>query len=87
MADASASARWRHDLKNQLGIVLGFSELLLNELDSASAHRADIEEIHTAAQRALDLMAALPGENVDGAENVDTSQQDGHLPASGEDAT
>jgi signal transduction histidine kinase len=60
MTDAPAPARWLHDLKNQLGIVLGFSELLLNELEPGSAHRADLEEIHTAAQRALDLVAAAP---------------------------
>ena len=47
MTDAPAPARWLHDLKNQLGIVLGFSELLLNELEPGSAHRADLEEIHT----------------------------------------
>ena len=62
MTDRMPTDRWRHDLKNQLGIVLGFSELLLNEFDPASAHRADIEEIHTAAQRALDLLAAVPAE-------------------------
>ncbi len=58
MTDAPARDRWRHDLKNQLGIVLGFSELLLNELDPASTHRADVEEIHTAAKRALEIVAA-----------------------------
>jgi hypothetical protein len=85
MADASVLARWRHDLKNQLGIVLGFSELLLNELDPASAQRADIEEIHVAAQRALELLATLPGEVVENVENIDHL---GHRKAvSGEDAT
>jgi signal transduction histidine kinase len=84
MADASVLARWRHDLKNQLGIVLGFSELLLNELDPASAQRADIGEIHVAAQRALELLATLPGEVVENVERIDL----GHRKAvSGEDAT
>jgi signal transduction histidine kinase len=59
MTDRLARDRWRHDLKNQLGVVLGFSELLLAELDPSNAHRADIEEIHAAAQRALDLVATL----------------------------
>ncbi len=85
MADESALARWRHDLKNQLGIVLGFSELLLNELDPASAHRADIDEIHVAAERALELLATLPGE---AAETVVESVNPGHRKAvSGGDAT
>jgi hypothetical protein len=94
MTDALVPARWRHDLKNQLGIVLGFSELLLNELDPASAHRSDIEEIHTAAQRALDLMATLPGENVENVENAEGAERgvDGvehghHGAVSGEDVT
>jgi hypothetical protein len=29
--------RWKHDLKNQLGIVLGFSALMLEELDPTIA--------------------------------------------------
>jgi hypothetical protein len=51
--------KWRHDLKNQIGIVLGFSELLLNDFDGTSAHRADVQEIYNAAQRSLDLLAKL----------------------------
>ena len=51
--------RWRHDLKNQLGIVVGFSELLLNDMAAADRHRPDVEEIHKAARRALDLVASL----------------------------
>jgi hypothetical protein len=51
------SDRWRHDMKNQLGIILGFSELLLQEMDEADARRADIAEIHRAARRAMELMA------------------------------
>jgi hypothetical protein len=87
MADASVPARWRHDLKNQLGIVLGFSELLLNELDPASPHRADIEEIHTAAQRALELVATVPEEAVEHVAHVDGVDHGHREAASGEDAT
>jgi hypothetical protein len=65
MTDTQAADRWRHDLKNQLGIVLGFSELLLNELDAGSAHRADVKEIHAAARRALELIARIPGQGDD----------------------
>ena len=50
------SSRWRHDITNQLGIILGFAELLLDELDPGDARRADIQEIATAAQKALDLI-------------------------------
>ena len=51
------SARWRHDLKNQLGIVLGFSEIVLQDLDETSTMRADVEEILKAAHRAMELVA------------------------------
>lgn len=61
MTDAPTLDQRQHDLKNQLGIVLGFSELLLNELDPASPHRADVKEIHAAAQRALELLGRIPG--------------------------
>ena len=47
---------WRHELKNQLGIVLGFTELLLEEMEAGDRRRADIEEIHLAAGRAMQLV-------------------------------
>ena len=39
------NARWRHDLKNQLGIVLGYSELILEEMDQSNPLRENVEEI------------------------------------------
>jgi signal transduction histidine kinase len=57
---ATTPGRWRHDLKNQLGIVIGFAELLLNEMEPADGHRADLQEIHTAARRALELLSQMP---------------------------
>lgn len=50
------SSRWRHDITNQLGIILGFAELLLDEMDPGDARRADVKEIAAAAQKALDLI-------------------------------
>lgn len=50
-------SRWRHDMKNQIGIILGFSELLLGELGDDSRLRHDVQEIYTAALRAMDLLA------------------------------
>ncbi len=58
-----ALGRWRHDMKNQLGIILGFADLLLQEMDPADSRRADIQEMHTAATRAMELLAALPVSN------------------------
>ena len=53
-------SRWRHDMKNQLGIILGFADLLLQEMDPSDPRRADIQEMHTAATRAMELLATLP---------------------------
>ena len=61
MIDQKASpGRWRHDMKNQLGVVLGFSGLLLEEMDPADPRRSDVQEIQAAATRALELLAKLP---------------------------
>ena len=50
---------WRHDLKNQLGIVMGFSELVLDELGAEHPLRPDVQEILAAARRAMDLLGRL----------------------------
>ena len=49
----------RHDFKNQLGIILGFSHLLLTDAADDDPRRGDFEEIHKAATAALDLLARL----------------------------
>jgi signal transduction histidine kinase len=46
-------------MMNQLGIILGFAELLLDEMDRADPRRADVQEIATAAQRAHELLQRL----------------------------
>jgi signal transduction histidine kinase len=48
-----------HDFKNQLGIILGFSEVLLGEAAPDDPRRDDFEEIHKAASAALDLLGRL----------------------------
>ena len=53
------NARWRHDLKNQLGIVLGYSELILEEMDPSNPLRTNVEEILKAVQHALRLMEQI----------------------------
>jgi signal transduction histidine kinase len=50
--------RWKHDLKNQLGIILGFSELLLEDMTAEDPTRPDIVEIRAAAQRAMEIVEA-----------------------------
>ena len=49
----------RHDFKNQLGIILGFSEVLFAEAATDDPRRGDFEEIHKAAVTALDLLARV----------------------------
>ncbi len=55
----------RHDFKNQLGIILGFSEILLAEAAAGDPRRGDFEEIHKAATTALDLLARLSQDHAD----------------------
>jgi hypothetical protein len=66
MSERVADARWRHDVKNQLGIVLGFSELLIEDLEPASPVRADLEEILKAARRAMALVEQIEDKPLEG---------------------
>lgn len=50
---------YRHDIKNHLSIILGFSEILLAGAPAGDPRRRDLEEIHTAATAACDLLARL----------------------------
>ena len=50
--------RHRHDFKNQLGIILGFSEILIADAADGSS-RLEITEIHKAATAALDLLGRV----------------------------
>jgi hypothetical protein len=49
-----------HRLKNQLAIILGFCELLLEESPGDDQHRSDLMQIQTAAKCALNELPALP---------------------------
>ena len=48
----------QHALTNYLAIILGFSELLLQDLPASDPRRADLEEIHKAATAALQLVSS-----------------------------
>lgn len=48
-----------HELKNQLGIVIGFVEILLGDPEQPDDARADLREIQKAARRALSLVPDL----------------------------
>lgn len=55
----------RHDFKNQLGIIFGFSSILLADADAGDPRRGDFEEIHKAAAAALDLLDRLFPDDAD----------------------
>ena len=58
--------RFAHDMMNHLGIVVGYSNLLLEELAPEDPRRADIDEIRKAGEAAIALMnqwsAAIPAD-------------------------
>jgi signal transduction histidine kinase len=45
-----------HDMKNFLGIVIGYANLLLDEIPAGDSRRADVEEIRKAGNGALALL-------------------------------
>jgi two-component system cell cycle sensor histidine kinase/response regulator CckA len=45
-----------HDLKNYLGIVIGYSNLLLEELPPEDPRRTDVDEIRKAGEAAIALV-------------------------------
>jgi hypothetical protein len=47
-----------HALMNYLSIIMGFSDLLLQETAADDPRRADLEEIHRAATAAVILVSA-----------------------------
>lgn len=49
-----------HRLKNKLAIILGFCDLLVNELPEDDSHRADVLQIQEAAKAALRELPPLP---------------------------
>ena len=57
-----------HDMKNLLGVIIGYSNLLLDEMPADDPRRADIEEILKAGEGALALVnkwnTATPGEEI-----------------------
>lgn len=48
-----------HELGNHLGIVLGFTELVIDTLAEDDARRADLEEVRGAAKKAVALLDDL----------------------------
>ena len=53
-----------HDLKNQLGIVLGFLELVIEDTPESDPRRADLLEIRRAARACHDIVIASSGDTL-----------------------
>ena len=45
-----------HDMKNMLGIIIGYSNLLLDEIPPGDSKRLDVAEIRKAGEKALELL-------------------------------
>lgn len=54
-----------HQLKNHLGVVVGFAELMLAECPDDDPRRADLQHIAAAAAAAMALLPALGGQPQD----------------------
>jgi hypothetical protein len=48
---------FEHALKNYIGIILGYAELLLEDLPAGDPHRDDVREIQKAALAAAALVS------------------------------
>jgi signal transduction histidine kinase len=51
--------KFAHDMKNMLGIVIGYSNLLLDDMPADDPKRGDVEEIRKAGEAALALLDTL----------------------------
>jgi signal transduction histidine kinase len=52
----SEDLRFVHDMKNMLGIVIGYSNLLLDDMAADDPKRADVDEIRKAGENAVALL-------------------------------
>lgn len=50
-----------HDMKNMLGIVIGYSNLLIDEMPAGDPKRGDVDEIRKAGEGALALLDSWAG--------------------------
>ena len=49
-----------HDLRNLLAVIVNYSELIGQELDDPEAIKADVQEIRSAAERAIVMTDRIP---------------------------
>ena len=56
----TASRELVHELRNLLAVVVNYCELIAEEMGDPESIKADLQEIRTAAERALDLTDRIP---------------------------
>jgi signal transduction histidine kinase len=49
-----------HEFRNLLAVIVNYSDLIAEETNDADAVKADIQEVRSAAQRAIALTEKLP---------------------------
>jgi two-component system cell cycle sensor histidine kinase/response regulator CckA len=49
-----------HEFRNLLAVIVNYSELIAEETDDPEAIKADIQEVRSAAERAIALTDKLP---------------------------
>ena len=54
----NADRKFVHDMKNMLGIIIGYSNLLLDDMAADDPKRADVDEIRKAGENAVALLDA-----------------------------
>jgi signal transduction histidine kinase len=52
----NADRKFVHDMKNMLGIIIGYSNLLLDEMPADDPKRPDVDEIRKAGETAVALL-------------------------------
>ena len=52
----NADRKFVHDMKNMLGIVIGYSNMLLDDMAADDPRRPDVDEIRKAGEAAVALL-------------------------------
>ncbi len=57
--DSELESELLHTFKNQLGIALGFVDLLIDEADTGDPRVSDLQQVQRAVQQAMDMLPEL----------------------------
>lgn len=61
--DPTLPPRFLHDLMNHLATVVGYSELLIAQFPPGDPRLMDVQEIHRAANEAIELCKRAPSQH------------------------